>query len=90
MASVKGFDGKQTQHRFLSDDVNQIQEDDPVSTIVIIGPPTSGQDRSMENKDSEIWKAGLPEEITGEVEVFNICNNEIERMTSVEPPLAKK
>ena len=39
---------------------------------------------------------GLPEEIAGEVEVFNIRNDEIERMTSdgedsdVEPPPAKK
>ena len=39
---------------------------------------------------------GLPKEIAGEVEVFNIKNNEIERMTSagedsnVESPPAKK
>ena len=32
---------QQTQHRFLSDAVNQIQDDDPESAdVVIIGPPT--------------------------------------------------
>ena len=51
----------------------------------------------MENEDDEILNTtGLPEEIAGEVEGFNIRNDEIERMTSdgedsdVEPPPAKK
>ena len=51
----------------------------------------------MENEDDEILNTTeLPEEITGEVEVFNIRNDEIERMISdgedsdVEPPPAKK
>ena len=44
MASVKSFYGKRTQHRFLPDAVNQIQDDDPESAdVVIIGPPTGGQ-----------------------------------------------
>ena len=51
----------------------------------------------MENEDYGILNTtGLSEEIAGEVEVFNIRNNEIERMTSdgedsdVELPAAKK
>ena len=51
----------------------------------------------MKNEDDEILNTtGLPEEIAGEVEVFNIRNNEIERMTSdgedsdVEPTPANK
>ena len=98
MASVKSFYGKRTQHRFLFDAVNQIQDDDPESAdVVIIGPPTGGQDSDLENEDNEILNTtGLPEEIAGEVDVFNIRNDEIERMTSngeysdVKPPPAKK
>ena len=84
MASIKSFYGKRTQHRFLPDAVNQIQDDDPESAdVVIIGPPTGGQDSDLENEDDEILNTtGLPEEIAGEVEVFNIRNDEIERMTS--------
>ena len=84
MVSVRRFYGKQTQHRFLPDTVNQIQDDDPESAdVVIIGPPTGGQDSDLENEDDEILNTtGLPEEIAGEVEVFNIRNDEIERMTS--------
>ena len=51
----------------------------------------------MENEDDEnLNKTGLAKEIAVEVEVFNIRNNEIERMTfdgedsDVEPPLTKK
>ena len=51
----------------------------------------------MENEDDKILNTtGLSEEIDGEVEVFSIRNDEIERMTSygedsnVEPPLAKR
>ena len=37
----------------------------------------------MENKDEDILNTTwLPEEFTGEVEVFNTRNNEIERMIS--------
>ena len=62
-----------------------------------MGPPTGGQDSDLENEDSKILNTkGLPEEITGEVEIFNIRNNEIEKITSdgedrnVEPPPAYK
>ena len=78
--------------------MNQIQDDDSESAdVVIIGLPTGGQDSDLENEYDEILNAtGLPEEIAGEVEVFNIRNDEIERMTSddedsyMEPPPAKK
>ena len=94
MTSVKSFYGKRTQHRFLPDVINQIQDDDPKSAdVVIIGPPTGGQDSDLENEDDKILnKTGLPAEIAGQVKVFNIWNDEIERMTSdgedgdLEPP----
>ena len=35
MASAKRFYGKRTQHRFLSDVLNQIQDDDPESADVV-------------------------------------------------------
>ena len=78
--------------------MNQSQDDDPESTdVVITGPPIGGQDSDLENEDDKILNTtGLPEEITGEIEVFNIRNDEIKRMTSdgkdsdVEPPSVKK
>ena len=48
MVSVNSFYGKRTQHRFLSDAVNQIQDDGPEldnlesADVVIIGPPIDG------------------------------------------------
>ena len=83
---------------FLSDTVNQIQDDEPESAdAFIIGPPTSGEDSDLGNEDNEILNTTwLPEETAGEVEVVNIRNDEIERMTShgkesnVEPPPARK
>ena len=40
---------------FLSDVVNQIQDDDPESAnVVIIGPPTGGKYSDLENEDNEI------------------------------------
>ena len=98
MGSVQIFYGKQTKHGFLSNAVNQIQDDDPESAdAVIIGPPTGRQDSGMENEDDEILNTtGFPEEIAGEVEIFSIKNDEIERMVSddkdsdVEPPPAEK
>ena len=40
---------------FLSDAVNQIQDDDPESAdVVIIGPPTGRQDSDLENEDDKI------------------------------------
>ena len=51
----------------------------------------------MENEDDQILNTtGLPEEIAGEVEIFIIRNDEIERPTfdgedsDVEPPPSKK
>ena len=75
-----------------------IQDDDPESAeVAIIGPPTGGQDSDLGNEDDTILNTTrLPEEIAGEVQVFNNRNNEIERMTSdgedsdVEPPPAEK
>ena len=98
MASVKSFYAKRIQHHFLSDALKQIQNDDPESAdVVIIGPATGGEDSDLENEDDKILNTtGLREEIAREVEIFNIRNDEIERMTSdgedsdVETPPANK
>ena len=97
LASVKSFYWKRNQHRFLSDTVNQIQDDDQESAnVAIIGPPTGGQDTDLKNEDDTINATGLPEEIAGGVKVFNIRNDEIGKMTSdgedsdVEPSMVKK
>ena len=81
MASVKSVYGKRTQHRFLPDAVNQIQDDDPESAgVVIIGPLTGGEGGQLGNEDDKILNTtGLPEKISGKVEVFNIRKDEIER-----------
>ena len=49
MVSVKSFCGKRSQHRFLSDAVNQIQDDYPESAVVIRSL-TGGQDSNLENE----------------------------------------
>ena len=98
MESVKSFYGKRNQNRFSPDAINQIQDDDPESVDVVIrGLPTSRQDSDLEDEDDEILNTTrLPEEITGEVEVLSIRNDEIEGMTSdgedsdVQPPSVKK
>ena len=80
MASVKSFYGKRTQHRFLSDAVSQIENDDSDSAdFVMIEPPTGGHGSDMENEDEDVLKAtGLPDKVAGEIEVFNIRNDDIE------------
>ena len=83
---------------FISDPVNQVQYDDPESVdVIIIWPPTGGQDSDLENEDDKILKTtGLLEKIAGVIGVFNININEIERMnfdgdnSDMEPPTAKK
>ena len=87
-----------TQHPFLNDAMNHVKDDDQESAcVVIIGHRTDGQDSDLENEDHKISNiTGLPKEITGEVELFSIRKDEIERMTSggndinVELPPAKK
>ena len=89
---------QQTQQRFLSDAVNQIQDDDPKSAdVAIIGPPTGVLCRDLENEDNTILNTkGLPEEIAGEFEVFKFRKDETETMISdgedrnVDSPLAKR
>ena len=98
MASAKSFYGKRTQHHFLFDAVQQIQDDDPKSVdIVKIGPLTGGQDNDLENEDDTFLNTTkLLEEIPKEIKAFSIRNDEIDRMTSdgdnsdVGPPPAKK
>ena len=98
MAGVKGFYGKRTQHHVLPGVVNQIQDDDPRPVDAFLtGPPTGGEGSGWGNEDNKILnETGLTEKIAWEVEVFNIRNDRIERMSFdnednyVEPPPAKK
>ena len=98
MAGVKGFYGKRTQHHVLPGAVNQIQDDDPQPVDAFLtGPPTGGEGSGWGNEDNKILnETGLTEKIAWEVEVFNIRNDRIERMSFdnednyVEPPPAKK
>ena len=95
---LKSFYEKGTQYRFLSEAVNQIQYDYSESAdVVVIGPPTGGQESGLGNENDEIFNTkDLLEEIAGEVEVFNIRNNGNERITfdgedsDVVPSPAKK
>ena len=44
----------------------------------MIGLPTRGEDSDMESKNEEILVAtGLPNEVAGEMEVFQITSNEV-------------
>ena len=95
MANAKSFRGKRIQHHFLSDEINQIQDDDPESVdVVITGSPTGGQDSNVENEDNKILNTTrLLEEITGETEVFNIRNDEMTSdgdNSNLKPPPSKK
>ena len=80
MISTKTFYRKKnTQHCLLNDAISQIENDDPeTADIVMIGPHTGGEDSDMECKNEEILDAtGLPNEVAGEVEVFQITSNEV-------------
>ena len=61
MASVTNFYGRWNQHRFLSHAVNQIQDADSESDVVIIGPRSGGEDIDLESEDGKILNTtGLP------------------------------
>ena len=80
MISTKIFYRKKnTQHCFLNDATNLIENDDPeTADIVMIGPHTGGEYSDMESKNKEILDAtGLPNEVAGEVEVFQIISNKV-------------
>ena len=80
MTSTKTFYRKKnTQHCLLNDAISQIENDDPeTADIVMIGPHTGGEDSDMECENEEILDAtGLPNEVAGEVEVFQITSNEV-------------
>ena len=70
---------KNTQHCILNDAISQIENDDhETADIVMIGPPTGGEDSNMESENEEILDAtGLPNQFAGEVEVFQITSNEV-------------
>ena len=79
MISTKTFYRKKnTQDCFLNDAISQMKNDDlETADIVIIEPPTGGEDSKMESKNEEILNAkGLPNEVAGEVEVFQMTINE--------------
>ena len=79
MASVRSFYGnKISQHRFMNDAINQIEADDPQSAdIVMIGPPTEGQDSDLEHEDEDfVTETGLPDEVAGELEVMQYSDDD--------------
>ena len=71
---------KNTQHCFLNDAISEIENDDPeTADIVMIGPPILEVQIAIRKvKNEEILEAtGLPNEVAGEVEVFQITSNEV-------------
>ena len=70
---------KNTQRCFLNDAISQIENDDPeMADIVMIGPPTGSEDSDMKSENKKIMDAtGLPNNVAGEVEVFQITSNEV-------------
>ena len=80
MISTKTFYRKKnTQHCFLNDAISQIENDDPeAADIIMIRPPTGGEDTDMESENEEILDAtSLPNEVSGEVDMFQIASNEV-------------
>ena len=70
---------KNTPHCFLNDAISQIENNDPeTADIIMIKPPTGGENSDTESKNEEMLDAtGLPNEVAGEVEVFRITSNEV-------------
>ena len=60
----------------MVDAVSQTEEVDPdTADVVIEGPSTGGQDTDLENENEDALNTdGIPNEVSGEVEVFNIRN----------------
>ena len=59
--------------------VNQVEEERPeTGDIVMIGPPLSGQESDLENENDDSPLAdGLPNEVSCELEVFNVHNEDL-------------
>ena len=55
----------------MIDAISQVEEDDPeTADIIMIGPPTGGDDSDMEmDDDNSPPESGLPDEVAGELEV---------------------
>ena len=62
MAHVRSFYDKKTQHCEMASAVNQIEEEKPeTSDIVVIGPPLGGQGSDLENENDDLLCVdGLP------------------------------
>ena len=79
ISTKKFYRKKNTKHCFLNDAISQIKNDDPeTADIGTTGPRTGSEDSDMESENEEILDAtGLPNEISGEVEVLQIASNEV-------------
>ena len=89
---------KQTRHCLLIDAINQVDEDNPeTADIIMIGPPTGGQDSDIEEENDDALKdTDMPTEVTVELEVFQFAKEDEEvpensdNQPSVEAPEVKK
>ena len=73
------FCQKSAQHWFLNGAINQIENNNPKTVdIVIIGTPIGREGSDVESESEEILYAkGMPNEIAGEMDVFQANNNEV-------------
>ena len=79
MTNVGSFYGKkQTRHCLLIGAINQVDEDNPeTADIIMIGPPTGGQDSNIEEENDDALKGtDMPVEGTGELEVFQFTKED--------------
>ena len=82
----------------MIDAINQVDEDNPeTADIIMIGPPTGGQDSDIEEENDDALKeTDIPAEITGEHEVFQFAKEDEEapensdNQALVEAPEVKK
>ena len=68
MTNVGSFYGKkQMRDCLLIDAINQVDEDNPeIAEIIMIGPPTGGQDSDIEEENDDALKeTDMPAEVTG-------------------------
>ena len=87
--------GNRTSHRQLAEALCQIEEEQPDNAdIIMMGPPTGGQDSDLETENEELlYNDSMPSEVAGELEVFNLDNNELSEEEATETaiqPSSKK
>ena len=78
MMSIKTFFcQKSAQHWFLNGAISQIENNNPKTVdIVIIGTPIGGEGSDVESEEI-LYAKGMPNEIAGEMDVFQANTNEV-------------